>query len=404
MEHTLISAGAGTALVRRKRGPLAGVLVVLSMVGALSVWTAQRLLADGTAPHAQTVQIDAPAESPARGPVIARHEVSVTRPQALQWQPVVQLEGSLAPRQSTSLAFSVGGTLHRLSARVGDEVRAGARLAQLETSHAATQFAVTGARVRAVTAQLTLAVDHAERSTSLVASGSMHAASAIDSQLHSSMVEAELEAARAQHAQAQVVLNEHTLRAPFSGTIVEAPEAAGAVISPGAPLFRLADLKTLKLNASVSPADAALLSVGAKVVIDVAGGAPVEGHITKLLDTLEAHTRRVPLEAAIESPGALRAGAFVRAQAQASLSVPALRIPASALRPGTSDEVFVVEAGQSAKLAVRRIVHEVEPSGALLVRAGLHADDVVVLHPKSEARAGDIALVADNSSHARDSR
>ena len=391
----------GSALVKRKRGPFAGMFVLLCLVCALIAWTTQRLLADGAAPQGQHIHEVVPAE---RAVHEARHEVTVTHPVALQWQPVVQLEGSLAPQQSTSLAFSVGGVLSRLSVRVGDEVKAGARLAQLETSHAATHFAVTGARVRAITAQLTLAVDHAERNTALVATGSMHAASAIDSQLQSTVVAAELEAARAEHTQAQTLLTEHTLRAPFSGTIVAAPDAVGAVIQPGAQLFRLSDLKALKLNASVSPAEAALLGVGAKVSIENPGGAPITGRITKLLDTLEEHTRRVPLEAAIEAPGALRAGAFVRAQVQASLSVPALRLPADALRPGTSDEVFVVEPGNTAKLAIRRIVHEVLPSGELLVRSGLDADAVVVLHPKSEARAGDVALLADNTLTSREPR
>jgi RND family efflux transporter MFP subunit len=374
---------------------------MLALTVLLTGWTVHRLVDKSSSPeHAASVtavQADSAQLS------IGARLVSVTRPVPLQLQPTIILEGSIVPQQSTSLGFSVPGTLDRLSVRVGDDVKAGARLARLEESAAAAHFAMTAARVRAAKAQLTLAADHAERNTELAARGSLQAAGAIDSQLQSTVMEAELDVARALQEQARIALNEHTLRAPFSGTVIAAPDAVGAVVTPGVPIFRLARLESLKLNASVSEAEARLLSVGAKVHIDTAAGI-VEGSITKLLDTLEENTRRVPVEAEFPAPGALRAGAFVHARAEAHGPIQALRVPANVLRPGTSNEVFIVVPGYHATLALRRTEHEPESSGNLLVHTGLCAEDVVVVAPEPDARAGDVVLVRDSSSLAQETR
>lgn len=364
--------------------------MALGAAAALAVWTGNHLSAEETDRHALTA---APPSQVRPAPRASLQEVTVTRPISVVRQPVVELEGMLTPQQATSLAFSVGGVISRLSARVGDEVKAGARLAQLDTSHAAMQFAVTAARVRAATANLTIAVDHADRNTSLVATGSLHAASAVDSQLQSTVAAAELEAARAQHSEAQLALNEHTLRAPFAGTVVEAPDAIGAVVGPGTPLFRLAKLKTLKLNATVTEAEAARLAVDGKVLIDTKDG-PVEGRITRVLATLDA-ARRVPVEAEIEAPGRLRAGAFVRARAETRAPEHALRLPSDVLRKGTNDEIFVVLPGEPPTLVARRIVHDVDSSGALLIRSGVGADEVVVASPKPKTSSGDAVVIAN---------
>ena len=64
--------------------------------------------------------------------------------------------------------------------------------------------------------------------------------------------------------------------------------------------------------------------------------------------------------------------------------------PASALRPGSQDEIVVVDKGHA------RIVHvlfSTASDGSLLVRAGLDARDAVLKNPSSEARDGEeIAL------------
>jgi multidrug efflux pump subunit AcrA (membrane-fusion protein) len=139
--------------------------------------------------------------------------------------------------------------------------------------------------------------------------------------------------------------------------------------------------------------------VGAKLAIETPDG-QVTAHITKIRSTLDAQTHRVPIEAELEASGTLRAGSFVRARVETVRSVPALRLPSDVLRAGSRDEVFVVDQGPKPKLAVKRIVHEPDIDGALLVRSGLGIDDLVVCAPSSTSKPGDAVEIADISASA----
>jgi cobalt-zinc-cadmium efflux system membrane fusion protein len=151
------------------------------------------------------------------------------------------------------------------------------------------------------------------------------------------------------------------------------------------PLFRLLDASTLRLTATVSADDASLLHLGQSVQID---GSSREGRITALLPSVDEKTRRVPLIAEIDNrgPQALLAGAFVRATVSAGAAIDVLRVPATALRPGSQDELVLAQAGK-AKLV--RATFARDQDGSLLVRKGLAAEDEVLVSPTSEVKDGD---------------
>jgi len=91
---------------------------------------------------------------------------------------------------------------------------------------------------------------------------------------------------------------------------------------------------------------------------------------------------------------ALLAGAFVHAIIRPERPASGVRIGASALRPGSQDEVMVVEGG---KLAAHRIDFVMDPAskaGVLLVRRGLAVSDRVVVDPPADASDGQPVRVA----------
>jgi RND family efflux transporter MFP subunit len=302
------------------------------------------------------------------------------------------MDGTLAAQQSASLSFKVPGKLSRIGVRVGDEVKAGALLASLDPREAAAQSTATGAQVRAAQAQLALAEDNQKRTSSLVQSGSFAAAGAVQTEQQQALAQAQLDAARAQQALAQVSLGQHSLVAPFAGTVVQAPDGVGAVVSPGQSLFQLVDTRTMKLSTTVTEEDANLLNVGALVVVEGESG-KVEGRVSALLSALDARTRRVPVVVDFKDPGKLRAGSFVRARVNAGDSIDVVKLPHDVLRPGSEDEVLVVLPGTTPTLELRRIAHAMDKDGNLLVRKGVSVTDTVVLRPKAEAKTGDVVAV-----------
>ena len=377
------------AAPERVKAPLAGVVAGLVLVGGLVAWTGTRI---ATATKAQAVLAEKRAVEAEKNATLSKQleRVSVVQGQAATWLPSVQLDGTLAAQQSASLGFKVPGKIGSLKVKVGDQVRAGALLATLDATEAGAQSAASAAQVRAAEAQLALAQDSERRTQAMVKSGSFSEASGVQSTQQHALALAQLDAAKAQASLARVSLGNHTLTAPFAGTVTRVPDGIGEVVGPGAPLFEIVNTKLLKLSTTVSEHDADLLLLGAPVALDLETG-KATGRLTAVLGTVDEKTRRVPVEASFDNPGFLRSGAFVQARVNAKSEISVLRLPHEVLRPGSQDEVMVVLDG--GRLEARHVVLSVDKDGTLLVRRGLTATDQVVAKPKPEAKTGDTVSV-----------
>jgi HlyD family secretion protein len=68
--------------------------------------------------------------------------------------------------------------------------------------------------------------------------------------------------ARAQHRFERILLDQHTLRAPFDGLVFQRRKELGAVVAPGEPVFALVDPQTVWVLAYVDEARAGEVQVG----------------------------------------------------------------------------------------------------------------------------------------------
>lgn len=389
-DSNVVGRGSQSVVTPEKvKAPLAGVITGLVLLGGLVAWTGTRI---ATATKAQANVAEKRAVDAERTAALAKQpeRVTVVSGQAATWLPTVELDGTLEAEQSAAVGFKVAGKIGSLKVKVGDQVKAGALLATLDANEAGAQAAASAAQVRAAEAQLALAQDNEHRTQAMVQSGSFAEASGVQSAQQRALATAQLDAAKAQASLAKVSLGNHTLVAPFAGTVTKVPDGIGAVVGPGAPLFEIVNTKQLKLSTTVSEHDANLLLVGAPVTLDLETG-KATGRITAVLGTVDPQSRRVPVEAAFANPGFLRSGAFVQARVDAKNEISVLRLPHEVLRPGSQDEVMVVLDG--GRLDARRVVLAVDKDGTLLVRRGLTAADKVVAKPKPEAKAGDLVTV-----------
>src|SRR3954469_5196045 len=283
------------AAPERVKAPLAGVIAGLVMVGGLVAWTGTRI---ATATKAQANVAEKRTVDAERSAALAKQpeRVTVVSGQAATWLPMVELDGTLAAEQSASLGFKVPGKIGSLKVKVGDQVRAGALLATLDATEAGAQAAASAAQVRAAEAQLALAQDGERRTQAMVQSGSFSKASGVQSTQQRALALAQLDAAKAQASLARVSLGNHTLTAPFAGTVTRVPDGIGEVVGPGAPLFEIVNTKVLKLSTTVSEHDANLLNVGTPIELALENG-KAAGRISAVLGTVDQQTRRVPVEA-----------------------------------------------------------------------------------------------------------
>jgi RND family efflux transporter MFP subunit len=387
MSNAKSDSAAPLSVGRPPRAPLAGILVLGALVVGFMGWTGVRIHAAKQAQAAVSSKRTVAAQKAAQDAAAPEH-VRTVRAQTRSWQPLVEFEGSLLATQSAALGFKVNGRIRTVAVKLGQVVKAGALLGTLDATEAAAQVRSADAQLRAAQAQLVLAEDNARRTSSMVNSGALAESMGVQSTSQHSLASAQLDAAKAGLALSQVNLQNHSLIAPFSGTVTRVPDGIGAVVSPSMVLFELQDLSALKLKGSVSENDANLIRAGSPVEISTERGS-ASGVVSTVLGAVDPSTRRVPLEASFENEkqgSLLRAGAFVRARIRGGTPISVLRLPHEALRPGSQDEVLVV---QGELLTVKRVGFALDTDGSLLVRQGLEATDPVVLSPRPEAKTGD---------------
>jgi RND family efflux transporter MFP subunit len=229
----------------------------------------------------------------------------------------LELAGDVRPDQSADLGFKIGGQLQSVRVKRGERVKKGQVLATLGATEARAQLAQADAAVAQARAQVELAHDNEARASSLVAANAAPGSQATAVKLQSRIAEAALLQANAARDLAQATLGNHELLAPFDGEVVKVPDGVGQIVTPGTLLFRFESLDKLVLRTTVSENDVDRIKVGDEVVIESLGK-KVKGKVRLVLRSLEASSRRAPVEVAVpnETRG-LIAGSYVRATLQA---------------------------------------------------------------------------------------
>jgi cobalt-zinc-cadmium efflux system membrane fusion protein len=137
----------------------------------------------------------------------------------------------------------------------------------------------------------------------------------------------------------------YVLTTPFTGTIVERTAALGEVVSPGQPLFAVADVSTMWAFLDVYESDIPEIRLGQPVVVQVDGrrGPAVPGEITWVASHVDPHTRTLPARAELRNPdGALKANMFARASVAVRDYYSATVVPVDAVQwEGCCNVVFV---------------------------------------------------------------
>jgi len=320
----------------------------------------------------------------------AASEPQLVSGENMPWQPRIALTGTLLPVRDAALGFKGMGRLVKVHVKVGDRVKAGQLLAELDASDLRAQLGVAHAQVNTAEVQHMFAKDNEDRMRKLYDRKAVSEAQWTAEHQRSELSRVQLEAARAQVEVARAAFEGAELLAPFAGTVVEAPSAAGSVVTPGGVLFRLQDTSSLKLSATLSAADASFAKLGARVeLVDEASGTPPRsGRITAVMPAVDSQTRRLPIVAEFANEGdrTLLANVFVRATLLPSAPIDVLKLPATAIRAGSQDEVAVVDDGH---LRIVRIAYVRSDDGSLLVRSGLSAGDRVLAAPNAHIKQGD---------------
>ena len=309
-----------------------------------------------------------PPSSAGRGPVLPVRTAPVT---ADSLPVVLEVPATVRPAERASLAAKLAGPVASFPLGLGAAVNTGDVLLTLNVPE-------TEARVHQAQAQLAEAERNAARQRTLVGSGVNPADALRDA-------EDRLRFASAAVNEAEALLANATVRAPFAGVITEKHVLPGDLATPGRPLLELESTQRLRAEGVVPEQAALSLKIGRPVgVVLDENTPPVTGDLEEISAAADAVSRSILVKIALP-PGTARSGQFARLRIVRGETT-ALLAPITAItRFGQMERVFVVEAGH----AVLRLVKTGRTTGDRIeILSGLSAGETVVLAPPAALRDG----------------
>lgn len=236
------------------------------------------------------------------------------------------------PQGTQIVSAAIAGRVVALNRNLGETVRRGETLAVIESREAAS----LKGEVEAARARLALAQSNYTREQRLFAERVSPEQDLIAARTAATEASIALRLARQQLSATGGgggSLNRVGIVAPISGQVIGRNAMLGQTVAADAELFRVANLSTVSLSLSLSPADAGRVHPGAAVEV-TAPGRTSQARITFVSPALDPQTRLVPVVATIDNrAGQWRVGESVTAAIQLAGKGDAnIRVPLTAIQ------------------------------------------------------------------------
>lgn len=281
--------------------------------------------------------------------------VSVVTPQPANWPKRLAAGGSIAAWQEVAIGAELQGLrLVELPVQVGDRVRRGQLLAQLQSDSLQADLASSRAGLREAEATLAEARANADRARRLEPDGALSAQQSQQWITSAATAEARVAAQKARVAADELRLRQTRILAPDDGIVSARTATQGAVVQPGQELLRLIRQSRLEWRAEVPAAELARIRPGSSVTLTPAGAAsPVSGRVRSVAPTVDPASRNGLVYVDLPQPGEARAGMYARGEFDLGgndlLSLPQATV---LLRDGFS---YVFEVGADQRVRQRKI-------------------------------------------------
>lgn len=276
--------------------------------------------------------------------------------------------GTLEPVRRAELRPIRAGIINVLEVDVGDVVTDGQVLARLDGRELSLMAARDNISAENAAAEL-------DRLNGLDGTGAV-ASQEIDLQRH--QVEAAKAAARLSKAQASTMV----VRAPFAGTVIRRPVDIGNLAGTSTVIYEVADLSALELPLHLPEREAAAVTVGSSVEIELVDKTTFHGEIVRRAPVVDALTGTVEfLVRATTFPPLAVPGAFVRARVLLERREGVSSVPADAVFELEAQRyVYVLREGKARRVAVQVGLEgtEGEGPGRIEIRGGLAPEDRVL--------------------------
>ena len=347
-------------------------------------------------------------------------EVNVAEAKAASSEADLVLPGNITPMAEAVINGRAEGYLRKRYVDIGDRVKAGQLLAEVEAPELEHQVQ----QARATLAQTRAALGHAQQG--LAQSQSNLRLADVTMQRWKTLVERgvvskqefdqkqaafESEQATVQSAQSDVRAAEENIHAsqanlerlgnlqsyvkitaPFAGVVTVRSVDVGSLISTNGstPLFRIAQIDTMRIMVDVPERSAPMIKLGepAEVTLQEFPGRKFVGRVSRTANSLDAGTRTLPTEVQVPNPDrSLLPNMYAQVKLIGARTAAAILIPGDALvvRPeGTLAAVI----GKGNKVHFQAVEVGRDYGPEIEIRSGLQAGDRVAVNPTDDVREG----------------
>ncbi len=198
---------------------------------------------------------------------------------------------------------------------------------------------------------------------------------------------------RSELALAKQQLSDASVYAPIDGKIETKRVSVGEFLAAGAPVVDIVKINPLRFRAEVPERESNKITVGQNLRLSLDDASMnYSGRITRISPSISEQNRVLIIEADIANDGSLRPGAFARAEIVTDDSKMAVTVPSNTIISFAGiEKVIVIENGK----AQEKPITTGKRSGDLVeVLSGVNTGDVVVVNP-GNLQSGQPVTVAD---------
>ncbi|HWY44722.1 MAG TPA: efflux RND transporter periplasmic adaptor subunit [Candidatus Sulfotelmatobacter sp.] len=337
------------------------------------------------------------------------------------------ISGAFKPFQDVDVHAKVAGYIRKIFVDVGDHVREGQTLAELEIPELAAQLSGADAAARAAQQQIRRAAGELQRAQSthmaahaayarlkqaadsragLVAQQEVDDSQAKDlgTEAQVASAEAELAGAKQQLEMAEANQKQYTalqgyarISAPFAGVITNRFADTGTLVAAGTssstqaiPVVRLAQVSKLRLVLAIPESAAGQIRLGDAVKVRVdALQRDFEGKVARFAAALDQQTRTMETEIDFENgDGRLLPGMYTETKLVLRGKKNVLAVPLEAVSRNGSDATVLALNAQNT-IEEKHVALGMEDGTRVEILSGVSEGERVIVGNRSQFRAGD---------------
>ena len=292
------------------------------------------------------------------------------------------------------------GYLKRWLVDIGEPVKKGDLLAEIDTPEIDQQLSQAKAELAQAEAALELARTTAARWAELLQTASVSEQETAEKQADLKLKTANVDAVRANVRRLEDMKRFASVTAPFDGTITARQTDVGQLITAagGKELFRLAQTNPLRIYVRVPQSLSRSVKAGQKgeLLLDELPGRKFEAKVVRSAGAMEPGSRTLLVELQVDnSKGEILSGGYAQVRFSDAVGAPVLTLPSSTLL-FRSEGIQAGVVGSDNKVSLRTLKLGRDFGQTLEILDGLTGGDRVIINPPDSLAEGQTVRVVES--------